>query len=101
MPYRIVYTSKARDHLNDLYFYLAAVADADVGQRYVDGIIDRIDTLADFPRRGTPRDEIRAGLRTIPWKKRVTIAFMIEDAEVTIVGVSYGGRDIEALLAES
>jgi toxin ParE1/3/4 len=54
--------------------------------------------LSEFPKRGTPRDDLRPGLRTIAWRRRVTIAFVVEDADVVVIGLFYGGRDFESLL---
>jgi len=57
--------------------------------------------LADFPERGTRRDAIRPGLRTLGYRRRVTIAFHITDAAVVIDRILYGGRDVEGLLHDS
>lgn len=100
MPsHRIVFTPEARDQLDRLYAYVAAAANADIASSFVDGIIDHIAGLADFPRRGTARDDLRPGLRTIGWRRRVTIAVVVEQREVVVIGIFYGGRDFEALLS--
>lgn len=46
------------------------------------------------------RDDLRPGLRTISWRRRVTIALVVEEAVVVIVGIFYGGRDFESLLSD-
>jgi toxin ParE1/3/4 len=74
-------------------------ADAETASRFTDGIIDHIAKLSAFPKRGTPRDDLRPGLRTISWR-RVTIAFVVEARDVVVTGVFYGGRDFEALIRE-
>jgi toxin ParE1/3/4 len=51
--------------------------------------------LATFPERGTRRDDILPGLRTIGFERRVTIAFRVLKARVEIVTIAYGGRDFE------
>jgi toxin ParE1/3/4 len=38
---------------------------------------------------------LRPGLRTIGFRRRVTIAFAVEAEVVTIIGVFYGGQDFE------
>ena len=98
--HRIVFTPEARDQLDSLHAYITTAADAEIASRFVDGIIDHVATLTDFPNRGTPRDDIRAGLRTIPWRRRVTIAFVVEETAVVIIGIFYGGRDFESLLRD-
>jgi toxin ParE1/3/4 len=100
MACRIVFTPEARDELNRLYTYIAMAADTDIASRFVDGIIDHIATLKEFPKRGTPRDDLRPGLRTLAWRRRVTIAFMVEERDVVVIGIFYGGRDFESLLKE-
>jgi len=100
MVYRIVFTPEARDELDQLYAYIAAAADVDIASRFVDGIIDHIAILKEFPKRGTPRDDLRPGLRTLAWRRRVTIAFMVEERDVVVFGIFYGGRDFESLLRE-
>ncbi len=66
---------------------------------FTDGILDHISQLSEFPNRGTPRDDLRPGLRTIAWRRRVTIAYIVEEHDVVVIGVFYGGRDFEALLS--
>jgi toxin ParE1/3/4 len=100
MACRIVFTPEARDELNRLYAYIAMAADTDIASRFVDSIIDHIATLKEFPKRGTPRDDLRPGLRTLAWRRRVTIAFMVEERDVVVIGIFYGGRDFESLLKE-
>ncbi len=54
-----------------------------------------------FPHRGKPRDDIRPGLRTVGFRRRVVVAFAVLDRDVVIVGVFYGGRDYTAVLSGS
>jgi plasmid stabilization system protein ParE len=98
MAYRIVFTPEARDQLDHLHSYISATADVKTASKFTDGIIHHIAGLTEFPERGTPRDDLRPGLRTLAWRRRVTIAFVVEEAEVVIIGVFYGGRDFESLL---
>ncbi|MEA2902642.1 MAG: toxin ParE1/3/4 [Alphaproteobacteria bacterium] len=48
--------------------------------------------------RGRRRDDIRPGLRTVGFERRVTIAFHVEQAKVTVDRVFYGGRNVERVL---
>jgi toxin ParE1/3/4 len=57
-------------------------------------------SVADFPERGTRRDSIRPGLRTLGYRRRVMVVFHITDAAVVIDRLLYGGSDIEGLLRE-
>jgi len=54
--------------------------------------------LEHFPERGTRRDDILKGLRTIGFERRVTIAFRVIKSRVEIITVAYGGRSFESEL---
>ena len=54
--------------------------------------------LERLPERGTPRDDIRPGLRVMGFERRATIVFQIVGTEVIIARVFYGGRDYERIL---
>ncbi|MCL2423946.1 MAG: type II toxin-antitoxin system RelE/ParE family toxin [Micrococcales bacterium] len=98
MTRSVTYTPRARRHLRDLYLYLAEVADPDTADTFVTAITDHCGTLAEFPFRGSARDDIRPGMRTIGFRRRVLIAFDPSDDEVSILAVFHGGRDYELLL---
>lgn len=100
MSYRIVFTPEARSQLDQLHGYITAAADAEIASRFTDGILDHITTLDEFPKRGTPRDDLRPGLHTLAWRRRVTIAFVVEEVDAVVIGIFYGGRDFETLLKE-
>jgi toxin ParE1/3/4 len=51
-----------------------------------------------FPERGTRRNDLRPGLRTVGFERRVTIAFHITPEIIVIDPIFYAGRDIEAAL---
>jgi toxin ParE1/3/4 len=98
LSHKVILSSVAGSQLDDLYAYLAEKAGEMIAETYVGGIQQLCQDLADFPHRGTRRDHVVVpGLRTIGYKRRVTIAFSVDDATevVTILGVFYGGRDYE------
>lgn len=101
MEYAVVFTPEAEEHLADLYRYIAAVASPETAARYTDAIVTYCESLRNFPRRGTKRDDIRPGLRITSFRKRVVIAFNVEAEQVNIIGVFYGGQDYEAKLDEA
>jgi len=98
MGHAIILTPEARDQLGAIYDYIAAAASPETARGFTDGILDHIAKLMDFPLRGTPREDLRPGLRTIAWKRRVVIAFMVDEAAVVVTGIFYGGRDFETIL---
>lgn len=100
MTHRVVFAPESLDDLRRLY---DRIADASLPERalaYVEGLRRHCLGLADFPERGTRRDAIRPGLRTLGYRRRVTVAFRVTDTTVVILRVLYGGRDLEGLLKE-
>jgi plasmid stabilization system protein ParE len=96
--YEIVVSPEAWAQLDALYDYIAAAASPIVALRFNDDILDQIGRLRDFPNRGASRGDILPGLRTIAFRRRVTIAYVVETVAVLVVGVFYGGQDLEFLL---
>jgi toxin ParE1/3/4 len=77
--HKIVFLPAARDDLFALYDYIADRSDPAIAG----GFIDR---------------NIRKGIRTLGFERRATIAFQVNDIEVVIVRIFYGGRDYETSL---
>jgi plasmid stabilization system protein ParE len=100
VSYRIVLTPEAEAQLGELCDYVAGETSIEVANRYVDAILARIAGLTDFPHRGTPHDDIRPGLRTIPFRRRLTIAYQVVADEVRIAGIFYAGQDFEAMMRD-
>ena len=98
MSLSVVFTPEAQDQLVELYRYIADAASSEVAARFTDTIVTFCEDLAAFPHRGTARDDIRPGLRTVGFRRRVIIAFAVLDDVVVVIGVFYGGRDYEAIL---
>ena len=65
-------------------------------------MIETCEGLALFPLRGVPREDIRPGLRVTHHKGRTVIAYAVNEASrtISILGVLYGGQDLEGALAE-
>jgi toxin ParE1/3/4 len=83
-----------------LYEYIAGKAGVIVAESYIERIEAACLALANFPERGTRRDDILAGLRTIGFERRATIAFRVLKTRIEIVTIAYGGRDFESALRE-
>jgi plasmid stabilization system protein ParE len=64
-------------------------------------VVETCEGLALFPLRGVPREDIRPGLRVTHHKGRTLIAYAVDiDARtVSIVGVFYGGQNLDAALS--
>lgn len=100
MSYTVVFTPEAEAQLVELNAYIAAEASAEIAARFIDGIVTYCESLSTFPARGNRRDDIRPGLRVTSYRKRVAIAFHVDEDRVNIIGVFYGGQDYEATLLE-
>ena len=92
MEHRVSFSPEARGDLLDLFDHIAADAGARRAFAYTARIEQACLGLAEFPHRGAPRDDIRAGLRVLALWRRVRIAYTVSTGEVTIVRILYGGR---------
>lgn len=102
MTYVVRFAPEAADQLQSLYRYVAEASSPQVAADYVEAIVAHCEGLAVFPHRGTIRDDLRPGLRTTVYKKRVVIAIVVNDAaeRVDVLGIFAGGQDYEAVLAD-
>lgn len=98
MTRRLDFLPEARADLRRLSVYITERSGAARAAAYMARIEARCAGLVDFPMRGAKRGDLRPGLRTVGFERRITIAFVAEPEAVTIVRVLYGGRDLEAAL---
>jgi toxin ParE1/3/4 len=96
MSHHVVFAPTAEAQLVALYRYIAQEVGPEIAERFTSAIVEHCERLEVFPHRGTPRDDIRPGLRTIPFRRRVTIAYSVEIDQVAILGIYYGGQDLAA-----
>ncbi|WP_133511303.1 type II toxin-antitoxin system RelE/ParE family toxin [Candidatus Thiosymbion oneisti] len=100
MTYRVVFSPEAEEQLAALYHYITKAASPSVAGRYTEAIVSYCENLKTFPHRGTKRDDIRPGLRITNYKRRTVIAFTIDDEQVSVLGVYYGGQNYETILQD-
>lgn len=91
--YTIVWRPSARTDLRALYERIAARADPDTAFAYTSRIEDHAAALAEFPERGTPRDDLVPGLRTTTYQRRTIIAYRVTDGEVEVLRLVHAGQD--------
>lgn len=70
------------------------------GERFVAEALDLCRTLDHFPHRGSPRDDLREGLRSLTFRRRAVIFYMVMRDNVSILGIAYRGRDPERVIGE-
>lgn len=65
-------------------------------------MIETCEGLALFPLRGVSREDIRPGPRVTHHRGRTVIAYAVDQQSrmVSILGVIYGGQDLERALVE-
>ncbi len=98
MKYVVIFSPEAQEQLLSLYRYVAVAASPEIAERYTNSIVAYCESLKDFPLRGTRRDDVRPGIRITNYKKRAVIAFAVEAAQISIIGIYYGGQDYETVL---
>jgi toxin ParE1/3/4 len=98
VTHRVRFAPAANQDLSELYDFIARHS----GPARALGYIERIERYClgfeTAPERGTKRDYLRPGLRTVGFERRVLIAFHIDDGTVTIDRILYGGRDLTRAL---
>ncbi len=96
--YRVVFASRVWRQLDALRAYVTQEASAEVADDLTSDLIERCLTLAEFAHRGTPRDDLRPGLRTIPFRRRATIGYVVSGDDVVILTIAYAGQDLAGML---
>jgi toxin ParE1/3/4 len=97
---QVIFTPLAERQIDALHFYIASHASENLADSYVRRIVAFCEGLTTFPLRGTVRDDLMAGLRTVGFERRATIAFVVSNNAILIEGVFYGGQDFEASFRE-
>ena len=101
MAHRVVFSPEAEAHLVSLYREIAHHKSAGIADRFTDSIVDYCEGFEISPFRGRRRDDIRPGLRIVGFRRRATIAFVVDDKSVVILGVFYRGRNYESELRDA
>lgn len=95
--YAVIVSDAAAADILAIHDYIAQRAGADIAWRFVERIEAYCRGFAVTPERGTRRDDLRPGLRTVGFRRRATILFEVhhDSLEVVIHGVYYAGRNFE------
>lgn len=97
MPLRLIYSAETAGDLEAIYRHIAPDSPA-AADRFVRGIEARCEALCETPQLGVARPDLREGVRVFSFRRRVAIAYRIEDEAVLILRVFYGGQDYEAIM---
>jgi len=96
--FKVSFRPLAEGDLFRLYRSIAEHGGLEVAGAYIARIEAACMALETFPERGTRRDDVRPGLRTLGFERRATIVFQVRKTEVVIVRIFYGGQDYERAL---
>lgn len=103
ITYNVSFSPEAESQLISLYEYISVNSSKLIAENYTNAIVAFCESMSIFPHRGILRNDIRPDLRITNYKKKVTIAFYIdEDREIIyIVGIFYGGQNYDTFLEET
>ena len=106
MNYKIFYTGKAQNDLEEIYEYIAfSLQEPLIAGRLLNAIIAAVRTLDTFPLRCSQYEHEpwrSRGLRKLTVKKYIVFYTVDEEKKiVTVIRIMYGARDLEKHLREN
>jgi toxin ParE1/3/4 len=69
-------------------------------EKFVDRIYDACEALGEFPLKGRARDDLKQGVRTLPFERTAVITYRVLSDEVEVLNIFYGGCDWETIVAD-
>lgn len=90
--YKVVFLPRAEGRLAAIEAYIAERASQAIAQRFVASLVNQALKLDSFPFRGTPRDDLMPGLRTIVHRQTVTITYVVDGDEVAVADSGIAAR---------
>jgi len=96
--FRIAFSPAAREEIRELRESIARKRSRRVASKYIRRLKAFCQELSISPHRGESRPGVKANQRTIGFEARISIIFYVSDEDqlVTIVGVRYGGRELNS-----
>jgi toxin ParE1/3/4 len=90
--YEIIFDRAAQQDLISIFEYIEDRAGPAIAGNFTTKLYQHCRKLEHTPERGTRRDDLRRGLRTIGYRRRAT---------VIVLGIYYGGRNYEDDFADA
>jgi plasmid stabilization system protein ParE len=84
MTYSVIFSPSAISDLENIHAHIERDGGSDRAIAWIRGIREFCRGLETVPHRGTRRDHIAPGLRTIAYRKQATVAITISARSVTI-----------------
>lgn len=102
MAATVLFDRAAADDIAAIRDYLTDARDITFANAFAARIVTYCESFGALPHRGTKRDDLLPGLRTVGWRSTITVAFRVsrDSSSVVILGVFYRGRDVEGALRD-
>ena len=98
MTHTVEFLEPAATDLIALYEWIEDAAGSAIADAYLARLKARCLTLADFPNRGTPRDDLRRGIRSLSFEGRMLIFYQVQDQTVSILHILSTARETPTLI---
>jgi len=88
--------------LDEIWFYIARESgNVEIADQFIKSLTDHFYLISENPYLGRPRDaDLRIGVRSFP-VGRYVILYRIEDADVVVLYVLHGNRNLRAIIDEN
>jgi toxin ParE1/3/4 len=93
--YRVAFHPRAIRDLHELADYIVEHGSPARAAVFVGRIQDYCLGIGTFPERGTLREDLGPGVRLVGFRRRVSITFAVRGDVVHVLGIFYGGRNID------
>jgi toxin ParE1/3/4 len=94
VTFEVAYAETADEDINRLYGWISDHSDPIAANDYIARVHRACAALAEFPNRGTPRDDLAPGLRSIVVERKTVIIYEPRANRVRILRVLHRGRNI-------
>jgi toxin ParE1/3/4 len=94
---KLVFSPHAVADLEEIFWFIAA-DNPGRAKTYVDEILKACRSLCETPLIGVDRSDLRPGVRILPFRRRIVIAYELPPNRVDVLRVFSGGQDYEAIL---
>jgi len=95
--YEVIFDRAAQQDLKAIFDHIESRAGPTIAENFTTKLYQHCRKLELVPERGTRRDELRRGLRTMGYRRRATILFEVDHKShrVVILGIYYSGRNYQ------
>ena len=96
------FRAQAHQDIKDIFDWIVSETNSpSVAENLVNRIYARCETLGDFPRKGSARNDLHQGVRILTFERKAVIVYRVLAEDVEVTNIFYGGRDWEAIIANS